>query len=332
MRRINDLTAVLKVAADDYKKRYDAILANRKTKEQELSKNYIPGSDLYKSEKQNISDDFAKKVEELQEEIDSCVRESFEELRAFESMKVKSVDAVALGKMNALYDIPLTTSELSALNQQFGKNKDYWCEKILAQMCEKNGVKPSVLGLESDYETKMNIIAELEKRMKDLFDMYEGEFTVTTEMLLHESVLGRYELKYAGSYENLCLTSADVANSAFNAIVSKNSISEKGIALHNVMRNADELTQAELMSTVLENDYKSKQWVTREMREKIEKFEKNGLSQYKKAKQIIEEAKKAENSQKASEIVTDAGENKYLSMMVDDERKVNPNFAVVKED
>lgn len=30
--------------------------------------------------------------------------------------------------------------------------------------------------------------------------------------------------------------------------------------------------------------------------------------------------------------VVDAGENKYLSMMVDDERKVNPNFAVVKED
>lgn len=170
IRNINDLTNLLR----DLRSRYQASWVDadetRKKELEELRRNFISGTPLYRQKQEEIEYNFNSAVMEAQRKASEMASQAFEDLRTRELMKLEKIDKEALSEINALQNLSLSEIELKQLVKKFGSNA--WIQKKLSQLAEENGISTKNLGLDTPIDVKLNVIRDLEKQLDKLLRDY----------------------------------------------------------------------------------------------------------------------------------------------------------------
>ncbi len=151
----------LKYEADEYKKRYDEIQMTKERELKEANDTYRPGCKALLDRIEQINNTCDSALTKLKVEAADRALQDIETLREQELMGVQTVNEPLLAKIRAIANIPMTSLELKAFAAKIGAKGDYWANRALSDIAEQNGIDSAEIGLESTYDTKMNILDQL---------------------------------------------------------------------------------------------------------------------------------------------------------------------------
>lgn len=315
---IINLIDSLTVARDSYKRMYDTHNNSYKKALDGIKNDFKPNTERYKEEVAKADLTFKNDVQKAKKEVMDFIIPQIEDLRNYELSKVRVIDTDALEKINAISNIPISSTELLVLQKRFSGNvSNYWADRMLINIAEKNGIKPSIFFKEADIDTKINVLNQLEEQLDKMFNEYNGEATYNNLVLLCDSVLHKAEKEYTSGHAAESMENNQLAKRILTQLKGK-STAEQGIALQNLMKNAtpevkkalfyemtmnegvvnkDSIKFAGITDTY--NDYKTKEHAL-----------------YSEARTMIENSLKAKSLEEVKEIAERMEENPYYSNML----------------
>lgn len=320
------LLDALRIARDDFKSKSQQIISEKKSKLETIDSDFIKGSPSQLKEVSKVEELYNKKMDVLRTEAAEYIDEYFAEVRSYETARVHKFDTATLKAIRNIADIPMSYSELQILNEFYGKNNNYWVEKMLVEIAEKNGISAEKLGLEASFEEKMNVLNQLENQFLDMINNYDGEPTVKNGMYLHDSVLAKADKQYRNGFENL--SGMQMAQRAFGLLSVKGTLTEQAMAIQNFMRNADELTKAEFIylisnSGIIEDAIKHSGCL-----EEFQKFKKNNMTEYSRAKDVFKAVKCAKEVKEVENAMMGNENNPFIQAMLESEKG---NYRTIRE-
>lgn len=322
------VSGILAVARDDYKNGYNEYKKEYEQRLKEIKENYKPNTELYNQEVQRAEVKFNTNVYAKKEEVKQFALRNIEELRESEYAKVRSIDTSAMEKLSAVAGLPLTANELGVLQARFAPNGEYWATRMIADMAEKNSIKPSLFQNSASLDTKLNVLSQLETQLNDLLEKYNGEHHYGTEVLLHDSVLLRAERVYTNGW-NTEMEDSQVARRAFLQLKGKSPV-EQGIALSNIINNTTAETKIALFFEMANDnsfiDDGALKWAG--IKEEFEAYKAGEHKDYSEARKAIEKTLAATSKEEVAATVGTMTENKYYQEML---KKAGKNHFPISE-
>lgn len=250
MIKMNEMCDFLIVGRDSYKQKYKDAKVRKESAIEILQRDFRPGTQRFKEEKQSIEQRFMEEVQAAKKEAHDFLDDKFLDLQSYEMSRVETLGNLEeLQKLNAIADLPMSSMEVRLLAQKYG-GKNYYYDKILNQIAEKNGI-PSrgieTLGLRPNVDVKMHVLEQLRQQFNDLLDNYKGDMNYKTEVLLADSVVYRAEKLFTNGYNEGNMDDEAVARRAFTNILQQKNDMERGLTLREVMKNANDSIQREIL-------------------------------------------------------------------------------------
>ena len=323
---ISTVIDILTVARDNFKNRYNKAQKEYEKEVEGIKRDFNAGTARYNEELQRAKNRFDEKIEKERQEIKSFTSVNINELREDEMAKVRVIDTVAMEKLSAVADLPLTATEISILQNRFAPNGEYWATRMIADMAEKNGLKPTQFLQSATFDTKMNVLQQLEQQVDELAKEYNGDVRYQTEVLLADSVLARAERIFTNGYMSTSLENEQLARRVFVSLRGK-SVIEQGIGLQNIFNNITEDTKRALFFEIANNpsgmniDENALRWAG--YAEEFEAYKKNVHSEYQAAKKALNKVVVADSKETVEQIALSMGENTYFKNMLEDAGKTN---------
>ena len=323
---ISTVIDILTVARDNFKNRYNKARKEYEKEVEGIKRDINVGTARYNEELQHAKNRFDEKIEKERQEIKSFTSVNINELREDEMAKVRVIDTVAMEKLSAVADLPLTATEISVLQNRFAPNGEYWATRMIADMAEKNGLKPTQFLQSATFDTKLNVLQQLEEQVDKLAKEYNGDVRYQTEVLLADSVLARAERVFTNGYMSTSLENEQLARRVFVSLRGK-SVVEQGIGLQNIFNNITEDTKRALFYEIANNpsgmniDENALRWAG--YAEEFEAYKKNVHSEYQAAKKALNKVAVADSEETVEQIALSMGENTYFKNMLEDAGKTN---------
>lgn len=318
----------LAVARDSYTSKYDA---HKKVYEEEvktIKQDFKLNTPRYNEEMSNAKKKFEANVQQTREEIKPFVTEQINDLREDELFKVRQINTVAMEKLSVISHLPLSAAELSVLQNCYAPNDEYWATKMIADLAEKNGLKPTQFLRTASLDTKLNVLQQLEEQLDKLMADYDGTVRYSTLVLLHDATLMRAERTYNNGFAFSDMEDSQIARRLFLQLKGK-SIAEQSIGLQNIMNNATpEIKRAlfyemENNTGIIEDD--ALRWAG--LADEFESYQKNEHKAYTEAKKGIEKVLSATSKEEIEQIAKEWDENTYFKKMLSNVRESNINVA-----
>lgn len=316
----------LRVVRDGYKTTIDTILKEKKEKLEVIKSDYRPGSATAKTALEKIEDEFNAKIEKIRNEAEEYITVFFDNVIDYETNSVQKIDTVSIRSVEAIAGLPITASELKVVNAWLGKNKNYWVEKMLLDIAHKNAISDTELGLESDYETKMKIVSDLQVEFIKMIAEYDGDPTVNNMMFLHDSKLSKAEVRYKNGLHNIDMSSDNVALHAYTTLCNSTNLLQKATIATNVLTSdVDESIKNEFMYLIAcsgKDDFVSSMGGVKKT---YTEFKEKEFQEYENAKNAMNKIKQGENVSVAVDGIID---NKFINGMLMDAKQ---DYASIRE-
>lgn len=314
---ISNVTDILTVARDSYKTQYDAFKKAYETEVKQIKQDFKSGTPRYNEELESAKFAFDDNVGRLRKEAKDFTTEHFEELRESELAKVRRIDTDALNRLSAVANLPLSAAELSTLQAKFAPHNEYWATRMIADMAEKNGLKPSQFLQTATLDTKLNVLQQLEGQLDKLLAEYDGTVRYDTLVLLHDEILLRAERTFNNGLAFSDMEDSQVARRLFLQLKGK-SIAEQSIGLLNIMNNTTTEVKRALFFE-MENhpetiESSALRWAG--LADEFESYQKNEHKAYDTARKAIDKVVTAASKEEIEKIADGLGENTYFQKML----------------
>lgn len=327
---IEVVTEVMKWEADEYKKRYDEIQRTRERELKEANDNFKPGSKMLLERVEQIKNACDSSLVKVRNEAADRALGDVEALRQQELLRVQTVNEPLLARIRAIADIPMTSLELKAFASRIGAKGDYWASRALADIAEKNGIDSAEIGVESTYDTKMNVLDQLTDQLNKVFKYYGTKDPVEGRnahfLYLTDDIIKRAVQMYGGKIGKL--SDSQKADRAYFTVRTQQTDIQKGIAISNVLRNAKGEVKNKILCRLAEDSSISK--MAAELSghgEEIADF-KNGLAaQYREAESALQNVRKLKSRAMAEQTIAQYEENQFFRDMLAKEKSQNGAFA-----
>ena len=322
---INIIAEMLKADAKRYKTEYDKAL-ERKNEEIKEAKEKFIGTTLAE-ELERINKGFDKKIVDLKVEITKDCIEPLNELKEQELEKVREIDPTVIEKVNCLRDVPLSEDEVVALLEDTKISGNYWAKRVLIEIAEKNNISVVNTGLGATYETKLNILTQLEQQFEEILREYpcaNDRYLAPKVNFanLSDTVIERAILLYGGKVD--VRTEEERADKAFLHIKAKQSSVDVAFAISNALRNASEECKNRLLYNIATDTSISD--ISKQMSgyyAEIVDFKNGKASLYASATKRMESLRNAKTKENVEAIVNEAGENEFFAKMYQKELSKN---------
>lgn len=199
-----------------------------------------------------LKTEYSTSIQKEREKVLEHVSQEIEKLREAEEVKVRVIDETTLYRLRALDGLPLSTAEITALINQFS-GKSYWTDRYLSQLTEKNNITDVIFP--ADFGTKMQVLDELESGITDYVNGYCGSNTKYLTILnVSDSHVYELEDQYTKCHIFSSLSRSETADRTIAIALSQNTLTGRGIALRNLLANADDKLRATILYKLSENE------------------------------------------------------------------------------
>ena len=330
MMTINKLAGWMRATRIDYKEEYRKALEKRDVDIKQMQENLIMNSPGYKRREQEIDGTFNKTMKDLKLEAIESVAPYITELREQEIKRTQKIDEVALAKINAINNIPLTEMELQTLNSTYNAKGDYWCNRALAVIAENNGIIPADIGIEPTLDIKLGLLDELLNQLEKMLTEWnpEQKHNYSADVLLGDEVLERVVDRYTNGYVEV--DSKKTATSAYWKIKAASSESERAIRINNAMRNLSQDGKNMLMyKLVTENSIPDYTKQMSGLSDAFAEWENGKAKEYASAVNTIQTISKMEDETVIKQHIESQINNQFIEKMLESEAKNNPHIHSV---
>lgn len=310
------LTTYLRVLTIDYRGQFDRLKKELQEALQRIEDSYKPGV-LKDKEISNAKNSFEKQLAILRQEYAKHCTEEIEKVREYEKEKISVISEAKLAKLRAISDIPLTAEEMAALIDTYKFSDDYWCERYIKTIAEKNGFDASST-MEADFATKMSVLDQLQRQSEEVLKFYDGmdqkdaELRQKTVYLNHSNAVMENAMKIWYGECNV-ISDEELANKAFLTVRSKQTDVEKGLALSNVLRNAKGTARNELLYMLsTDNSISQFAYQLSGFNEELMTFRNGKANEYLEAKNIVKEAEKFTDTKIAGAFLKSRSNNEFV--------------------
>lgn len=311
--------------ARNYKEQYDKI---KKEKEQELkiiNDTYKPGTKIFFNKIAEIEKEYDLQLAELKIQAANRAHKDIEELRQQELERIQVVDQPLLAKIQAVQNIPMTTSELSVLVKKLNNKGDYWANRMLADTAELWGINASEIGIESTYDTKMEVLDGLEAQLDKILRFYGTKDiewrTKVNYAYLSNSVVENAIRMYDGKISRK--TDEEIASKAYVMIKASVTDIQRGIAISNALRNASAGVKNELLCKLAREDISDMAAEISGHEEEIESFRNGKAKEFLDAKKALQNICKIKDAAVIEKMAAGMEENTFFGDMYAKEQKTN---------
>lgn len=323
---ISTLIDILTVARNEYKRNYGQVKKTYDKEIKEIQRDFKPNTPRYIEEMQKAKQRFESQVEEQRKTVKEFTLHNIDDMVDDEVAVVRRIDTVAMEKLSAVANLPLTATEISILQERFAPNGEYWATRMIGDLAEKNGLKPSQFLHSATLDTKLDVLKQLKQQLETFLTDYDGEPRYQTEVLLADAVLARAERIYTNGYMNTSMEDEQIARRAFVQLKGK-SVAEQGIGLQNILNNTTEATKRALFFEIANNvsginiDDGALRWAG--YADEFEAYKKNEHSDYKEARKAFDKVITAGSKEEVESVAVRMGENKYFNNMLQDAKNTS---------
>lgn len=241
MKNIHDLTNLLRAIRVDYQHTYKQALETKKQELATLQRDYVRNSPTYTAKEKEIEYNFDMAVVKARARAADQASEEIEDLRQWELARVGWIDEAALNKINALWNVPLTTTELQEILAKNGRS-NYLVQKAAGALAEQNGIPVTELSLDASIDTKLSILSGLEEQLDKMLTNYDPdpykkgrEFMEARFLFLNDDVLKNSVDIYTNGVKEL--SEMDAATRSYYKIRAMDGQMSKACAITNSLRN-----------------------------------------------------------------------------------------------
>lgn len=329
---INLLCTVAKAETQHYKSEYDRLKAEKKKAVDRIKNNYLPNTPLYREELEKVEKLFETETAKLKAEYSKSITEAVEEIKAEEVARVQKVNENKLNKIKAISDIPMDTEELLAVAEQYNAEDDYWCNRLLCNIAEVNGIEGFEKITEASLSVKLNLLDQIADQTGEMIRCYDGDDQKdaaarrrTKHVLFSDSVMNRLEEIWNGQHNTV--SDADAVSKAYVKVKTKHTDIEKGLAISNVLRNMKGDRRNLLLCQLAEDkevsDFaiKLSGYAT-----ELEAFRGGKAEEYRKAQSIVNQIASTDDATIRKQIATVNQGNEFLAGLIENESKKNIVF------
>ncbi len=316
---ISTVIDILTVARNEFKSKYENLKKEYDKEVKEIQRDFKPNTPRYNEEMQKAKQRLEMQIEEERQEVRKFTIHNIDDLMDDEVATVRRIDTIAMEKLSAVANLPLTATEISILQERFAPNGEYWATRMIGDLAEKNGLKPSQFLQSATLDTKLDILRQLKEQTEKLLVEYDGEPRYQTEVLLADAVLARAERIYTNGHMGKCMEDEQIARRAFVQLKGK-SIVEQGIGLQNILNNTTEETKRALFFEIANNtkginiDDSALRWAG--YLDEFEAYKKKEHSDYQKARKAFDKVITAGSKEEVESVAVRMGENKYFNNML----------------
>ena len=143
---------------------------------------------------------------------------------------------------------------------------------------------------------------------------------------LHDAILTKAEMKYRNSLNSN--NSEQLAHHLFGLLTSKGTINEQGVAINNVMRNADEMTKLEFMYLIANSNVSEESIKCSGYYNLFEEFKTKTVEEFGKAKAVMNMIKQTNDLNEIKKLMQDIEDNKYINSMLVNNKE---NYSSIRE-
>lgn len=325
---IEVVTECLKWEADEYKKRYDEIQRTRERELKEANDTYRLGSKALIDRVEQIKNTYDSTLTRLKVESADRALQDVEALKEQELERVQSINEPLLAKIRAIANIPMTTLELKAFAAKIGAKGDYWASRALADVAEQNGIDTSEIGIESTFDTKMNILNQLTDQLNSIFKYYGTndnsgmERTKVRFLYLSDEIIDRARKIYGGKIGKL--SDSEKADRAYFTVRTQQTDIAKGISIANVLRNAKGEVRNKILVRLAEDRSISDMAVEFSGHtDEIAEFKNGKAAEYRAAEKAIQNIRNMKDATVIEQTAAVMEENIFFGNMYSKEQKIN---------
>lgn len=335
--KFQELTKMIFASSIAIKKDFEDILKEASGKRKAIDEMYNHSSKAYTEAIENAKKEKESKIAEAKGYYAKDIIKLAQEIKEDEEAEMFRIEKTGLEYIQAVSQLPLTTRELQALNEKYGI-ANYWNSRAIAELCEKNGVDASTIGIRPSFDTRIDIIDEVVAGFIDYLEIAsQGQKNrpSTAEEIraiasVSKEVLDRSIEMYSGS--SLESNAENVVSKAMlNMKMQTNDIS-KGIMLGNILRNNKKnpdilnklLCEFSLDSTISETASQLSGFD-----EEIQSFRNGKAKQYKEAERTLRDIKEMTNEAAIEERIEYFKDNQFFMDMVKSEARKTSNNAII---
>lgn len=241
MTNIHDLTNLLRAIRVDYQESYKKALETKKQELATLQRDYVRNTPTYAAKEKEIEYNFDMAVVKARAQAADQASEEIEDLRQWELARVGRIDEAALNKINALWNVPLTTTELQEILAKNGRS-NYLVQKAVGALAEQNGIPVTELPLDASIDTKLSILSGLEEQLDKMLTNYTPdphkrgrEYMEARFLYLNDDILNNAVNIYNNGVRDL--SEADAAERTYYKIRAMSGQMSKACAISNALRN-----------------------------------------------------------------------------------------------
>ena len=324
------LTTDLMIFTIDFKGQFDRLKAELNKALEDIENTYKNGS--AKDEKiKAVKESFAKQFTDLRLEYAKNCTESIGDVREAEREKISVINESKLAKLKAISDIPLSAEEMVSLIDSYKFSDDYWCERYVKMIAEKNGFCADGV-MEADYSVKMSVLDQFQQQAEEMIMYYDGMDRKDSEwrqrtvwMNLSEDVMNNALSIWYGKYN--IASDNELADKAYLTIKSKQTDVEKSIALNNVLRNSTGETRNALLTAIaMDNDISQSVYRLSGFNEELMAFRNGKAKEYLEAQKIVKEAEAIADQETRGEYLKFNSGNEFLYGLVKSSAKKDNVF------
>ncbi len=329
---IKALRDLLFASRVDYKNEYRKALDERNAKLKEATDNFKENSPFLRSRKEQIQKEFDSRIAELRNAEISSIVPAFDALRKAELKRVTEIDTVAMNRINAVANIPMTAEEIKALGGQYNPGTNYWVNRAIASIAEKNGVSPAEIGVEPSLDTKLDILKGLETQFDMMIQQWNPESKTSNARF--DAALGDATLEDAvNRYTNGAMEKKkgrQTLEIALARILTETSESARAVLIQNTMRNLSAENREELLYNLVEGRGKNKvsefAWQMAGLETEYNEWNGGKAREYSSAQQAIADIRGMRDKQAIKLKATEYAGNEFFGRFLEAEAKENPNI------
>lgn len=335
--KFQELTKMIFASSIAIKKDFEDILKEASGKRKAIDEAYNHNSKAYAEAVENAKKEKESKIAEAKGYYAKDIIKLAQEIKEDEEAEMFRIEKTGLEYIQAVSQLPLTTRELQALNEKYGI-ANYWNSRAIAELCEKNGVDASTIGIRPSFDTRIDIIDEVVAGFIDYLEIAsQGQKNrpSTAEEIkaiasVSKEVLDRSVEMYSGS--SLESNAENVVSKAMLNMKMQRTDVEKGLMLGNILRNNKKnpdilnklLCEFSLDSTISETASQLSGFD-----EEIQSFRNGKAKQYKDAERTLRDIKEMTNEAAIEERIEYFKDNQFFMDMVKSEARKTSNNAII---
>ena len=241
LERFEELTNLISASCIAFKADAEQIYKDRDARIQEIKETFKQTSPQYQASIEQAKEQAEKQLMQARVDYSKDVLQMATEIEDAETTAMWKVNRDKLADIKAISDLPLTVAEISAMNDKYGS--DYWCNRALSNIAEKNGIDISEIGIEPSFDVKMDVLHQCTNSFCTFLTDYQprtGSRPRTTEELkidvaVSNEVMQRANLLYSGKINEL--SNDEIVSKSLLNLKSQRTEMEVGVSLGNILRN-----------------------------------------------------------------------------------------------